>query len=88
MIKLDIYDARIIPDELTEDAIYKLRRFHWSQAISIVGRRCFLSGNTIPWFSQAYKGIKIINGPGEDVVITKWATEEAVLFAKLKGTIT
>jgi len=87
MIGLDIYDARVIPDKLTEDAIYKLRRFYWSPAISIVGRRCFLSGNTIPWFSQAYKGIKIISGPGEDVVITKWATPEAVVFQKLKGII-
>jgi len=87
LIKLDIHDARVIPDSLTLDAIREMRKYNWKPSYCITGRRCYLSGNSIPWFTQAYKGTRRITGPGTDVVIIKWATPDAFLMAKLKGTI-
>jgi len=87
LIKTDIHDARVVPDNLTLDAIREMRKYNWKPSYCITGRRCYLSGNTIGWFSNAYKGTRRISGPGTDVVIIKWATPEAVVFQKLKGII-
>ncbi len=80
----------ITPDKHTKAAIKELRRldeYTWRLSLSIKPRRCFMSGETIPMFSYAYKGFRIISGPGEDLLIVRWLSTNAYLIEKIKGTI-
>jgi len=38
-------------------------------------------------FTTEYYGYKILNGPGEDIIMSRWATPEAWTFEKLKGNL-
>ncbi len=48
--------------------------------------RCEISKKRI-WLKRAYKGIRMITGPGDPVFIIKWLTKEEFLFQRLKGNI-
>lgn len=38
-------------------------------------------------FSTAYKGVKIIRGPDEDMLLIRWLSSEAYTFEKLVGRV-
>ena len=74
-------------DEHTKEAIRKMRRYHWHRSWAIFPRYCYLGHEKTKWFSTVFKGVKILNGPGEDIVVTKYATPEAFMIEKLKGNL-
>lgn len=61
-------------------------RAHWYYTFSWWPRRCELSNKRI-WMQRAYKGIRMITGPGEPVFEVRWITRENFMIARLKGLI-
>ena len=80
---VDVFSVE--PDAETRAAMRDMRKLNWELKFSFRTRKCFLSGDKISMFSTAYKGTKILRGPGTDVVIVKWATVESVMFETIKG---
>ena len=39
--------------------------------------------NTWIWFSKAYRGMRVIRGPGEAVILDKWFTPEEFTWYQL-----
>lgn len=80
----------IEPDEHTRAAMRRLLRideYTWNLKLSLRPRVCNWSGAKLPMFKYAYKGYRIITGPGDDVLIIRWMSQESYLIEKLKGTI-
>ena len=47
-------------------------------------RRCAASGKLL-WFSQAYRAMYVITGPGDPAIWTRWYSRKEMLILKLKG---
>jgi hypothetical protein len=62
------------------------RRAQWQLKFVVWPQRCYLSGNRI-WLSQAYRGTRVITGPGEPVHEHRWLTKESFIVAALRGKI-
>jgi hypothetical protein len=58
---------------------WQLKRCWWPQ-------HCFLTGKQL-WGQLAYRGIRIITGPGEPVLDYYWIAPNEFILAKLKGKI-
>ena len=61
----------------------QLRNATWELHFCIIPRQCLFSKNLI-WFSQCYRGKKLITGPGEPVVKYFYASKTNFLFWLLK----
>jgi hypothetical protein len=61
-------------------------RASWKYVFALWPCRSSIS-NTRIWFKKAYKGTRIITGPGEPVVEHRWLTKEDYLLAAIKGKI-
>jgi hypothetical protein len=59
-------------------------RASWQYKFAILPKRCEISKKTI-WFKNAYKGTRMITGPGEPVFEYRWLTKEEYLLAAIKG---
>jgi uncharacterized cupin superfamily protein len=59
------------------------RTADWDKIISIVPRRCYISNRWI--LGRHYRGIRLITGPGEPVVLTYWHHREEHLIWLLQG---
>jgi hypothetical protein len=91
MIKSDIFDAIVIPENLSEEDKQKLREFEWKPTRSYTGQKCYLTGETIGMFDKAFKGTAILREyrfSDNHVYVVRWATEKAIMFHRLKGDIT
>lgn len=62
------------------------RRAYWQFKFVLWPRRCDLSKNRI-WLERAYRGTRVITGPGEPVYEYKWLSKESFLKAALGGII-
>jgi hypothetical protein len=58
----------------------------WQYKFVVLPKRCEISKKII-WFECAYKGTRMITGPGEPVFEYKWLTKEEYLLAAIKGKI-
>jgi hypothetical protein len=47
-------------------------------------RRCHASGKLL-WFSQAYRAMYVITGPGDPAIWIRWYSCKEMLVLKLKG---
>jgi hypothetical protein len=65
---------------------YYYHRFHWYEKFAWWPQKCMVTGKRI-WFERAMKGVQLITGPGDPVIILKWMDKKQFLFEKLKGTI-
>jgi hypothetical protein len=64
---------------------YALERVEsWHLQFVLVPHRCILSGRLI-WMNFAYKGTRIITGPGTPVIETFWMSKENFIIWQLKG---
>jgi hypothetical protein len=61
-------------------------KYFWKLKFVWCPRRCEVS-NKLMWLEQAYKGTRMITGPGEPVFMYKWLTKEEYLLAAIKGKI-
>jgi hypothetical protein len=61
-------------------------RATWQYKFAIFPKRCNISKKTI-WFKYAYKGTRMITGPGEPVFEYRWLTKEEFVVARLKGVV-
>jgi hypothetical protein len=61
-------------------------RSSWQYKFAILPRRCEISKKII-WLNHAYKGTRMITGPGEPIFEYKWLTKEEYLLAAIKGKI-
>lgn len=60
------------------------RRSHWSEKFCWFPVRCDRSLQW-QWLTVAYKGIQLITGPGEPVVLCRWLSkEEYIKFCLIK----
>ena len=58
----------------------------WQYKFAIFPEQCNISKKTI-WFKYAYKGTRIITGPGEPVFEYRWLTKEEFVVSRLRGVI-
>lgn len=64
---------------------YWLKRIdNWQLRYSIIPRRCSLSQRTI-CMEYAYKGTRVITGPGTPVIEDFWIAKDEFIIWKLKG---
>lgn len=77
----------IEPDAYTRRAMQNMNSFKWKLTWTFWPRRSYTSNKRMGWFQTAYKGIKIIDGPGESILFVRWLSSEEYLFEKIKGTI-
>lgn len=61
-------------------------RATWQYKFALWPRKCDISNNRI-WFKTAYKGTRMITGPGEPVFEYRWLSKEEFILGKLKGII-
>ena len=61
-------------------------RAKWEYKFLLFPRKSEDSGKWI-WFKRAYKGTRMITGPGTPVFEYRWFTKEEFMFKKLKGVI-
>jgi len=61
-------------------------RSTWEYKFAIWPHRCEIS-KRILWFECAYKGTRVITGPGEPVFEFRWLSKNEYLLAALKGLI-
>jgi hypothetical protein len=61
-------------------------RAFWKYIFVLWPRRSEIT-NKIIWFKKAYKGTRMIAGPGEPVFEYKWLTKEEFIILSLKGII-
>ena len=47
-------------------------------------QRCHVSGKWM-WFTQAYRAMYVITGPGDPCLWFRWYSREEMLILKLKG---
>jgi hypothetical protein len=66
------------------DDNYIWSRSTWEYKFVLWPRYCEISKKTI-WFKNAYKGTRMITGPGEPVFEYRWLTKEEYLLAAIKG---
>ena len=80
----------IDPDKHTQAAMNELRRMNeytWHLKLSLKPRVCNWSGEKLPMFRYAYRGWRIIHGPGDPVIIVRWMSVNTYLIEKLKDNI-
>lgn len=77
----------IEPDFHTRKAIQDMGRFRWKKTWTFWPRRCRISHARMRMFATAYRGHRILSGPGEDILLTRWISPETFMFQKLKGNI-
>jgi len=75
-----------------DDAEIKARndkRFYeiatWKHKRSWRWRKCYGSGKRIALNEGSYQGKQRISGPGSDVIVEHWLTEEEYTFKMLRG---
>jgi hypothetical protein len=73
------YNGTSIYDPFFDKAFWKLK-FVWFP------KRCSNSGKLI-WLKNAYKGTRMITGPGEPVFEYRWYEKHEYLLLKIKGTL-
>lgn len=61
-------------------------RADWYYKFSWLPRKCDKTGETI-WLERAYKGIRMITGPGDPVFEYRWIKKHQWLIERLKGNI-
>jgi len=59
-------------------------RATWEYTFTLWPRTCEISNSRI-WFKKAYKGTRMITGPGEPVFEYRWLTKESFVFRQLRG---
>ncbi len=59
-------------------------RAQWYYKFAWLPKTCEISKKRI-WFKKAYKGIRMLTGPGEPVFDIRWITREDFMMARLKG---
>ena len=72
----------VMPDNYSEERF--LERAYTEVKWSLWPRRCHASGKLL-WFSQAYRAMYVITGPGDPAIWTRWYSTEEMLVLKLKG---
>lgn len=77
----------MVPDKITREAIKNMKRFLWEYTWTFWPRRCRISHKRMRMFSKCYRGYRILNGPGEDILLVRWVSEETFTFEKLRGNI-
>jgi hypothetical protein len=61
-------------------------RFYWYEKFTWLPRQCVVTGKRI-WLKRAMKGVQIITGPGDPVIVYKWIDKKQFLLERLKGTV-
>lgn len=61
-------------------------RSTWQYKFALWPHKCSISGKHI-WLEGAYKGTRIITGPGTPVIEYRWLSKESFIIARLKGII-
>lgn len=77
----------IEPDKFTREALRQMSEYTWTLKLSIRPRVCNKSGAKIPMFTYAYYGYRIIQGPYDAMVISRWLLPVTYLLEKLKGNV-
>ena len=57
---------------------------YWQLKFAVVPHRCAISGQRI-WLEYAYRGTRIITGPGDSIVEHFWIGRNEFMIWKLKG---
>jgi hypothetical protein len=77
-------------DELVYTPLFSQREFYrrayWELKFALWPQRCDLSDKRI-WLKRAYRGTRVIIGPGEPVYEYRWLTKESFVTAALGGII-
>lgn len=68
--------------EMIEYALSKTS--NWELKFALVPHRCCKS-QRLMWLTYAYKGTRIITGPGTPVIETFWMNKEDFIIWRLKG---
>ena len=89
MFPQGLYNINHMPiPELTMPENYSHKRFLEQALInlkwSLWPRRCHASGKLL-WFTQSYRAMFVITGPGDPAIWTRWYSREEMLVLKLKG---
>lgn len=66
-----------------EHNAYYFRWASWKSARPIFPRRCQLTGRLL-WMQKVMRGVRIITGPGSDVVETYWVDPGEFMLHKIK----
>lgn len=61
-------------------------RATWKYKFAFFPKQCVISKKRI-WFECAYKGTRMITGPGEPVFEYRWLTKEEFLIGRIKGIV-
>jgi hypothetical protein len=59
-------------------------RAYWEYKFVLWPKHCEISNRRL-WLEYAYKGTRMITGPGEPVFEYRWLTKEEYLLAAIKG---
>ncbi|CAB4126004.1 hypothetical protein UFOVP181_234 [uncultured Caudovirales phage] len=76
-----------IPIYSSDETEFFYRRATWEKTFVLWPRTCDQSGKRI-WLEYAYKGTRMITGPGDPVFLFRWVNRKEYVFAQLKGIIT
>ena len=57
---------------------------HWQLKFALVPRRCAVSGQII-WLEHAYRGTRVVAGPGTAVVEYFWINRSEFVIWRLKN---
>jgi hypothetical protein len=74
-----------IPDKVLSDNewMFVKRRIGKQYKISLLPRKCFLSGRSI-WFKRSIVTTSMITGPGDPVIETFWCDPTEFLMFEIK----
>jgi hypothetical protein len=61
-------------------------RYSWELEFAWLPHTCNSSGKRI-WWQYAYRGVRIISGPGEPICFYRWLTSVEYLIKQIKDEI-
>jgi hypothetical protein len=77
-------------DDMGYQPLFSQREFFkkadWQLKFALWPTKCYLSNKKI-WLKRAYRGVRVITGPGDPVYEYKWLTKESFTVAALGGII-
>ena len=63
-----------------------IKWYKWKLAFAWLPRKCCITGDKI-WLQHAYKGTRLITGPGTPVILYNWMSSTEYLIKKIKNEI-
>lgn len=77
-------------DHIVDVPLYSQRqhfdRSYWELKFVLWPRHCYLTNKRL-WLTQAYRGTRVITGPGEPAFVITWMSKQSFTVAALGGNV-